>query len=83
MNDLASMLDRVRAADFTLIDAGLYLNTHPDCPGGLDLFRRAQSERQAAVRAYEAVYGPLTVDAAQATGAWDWTASPWPWEMEG
>ncbi len=82
MNERERLLRRVRAADFAVIDAGLYLNTHPECPDGLEYFRRARSERDSAARAYEAAVGPLTVDSASADGGWDWIAEPWPWEME-
>ncbi len=77
-----AMLRRLQAADFAMIDVGLYLDTHPDCQRGLEYFRRARAERDAALNAFEASYGPMTMDASAAEGAWDWTDQPWPWEME-
>ena len=77
-----AMLRRLQAADFAMIDVGLYLDTHPDCQSGLEYFRRARAERDAALNAFEGSYGPMTMDASAAEGAWDWTDQPWPWEME-
>lgn len=81
-SDRTSALRRLQAADFAIIEANLYLDTHPTCPNGLEYFRRMRAERDAILREFEALYGPMTMDNAAAECSWDWTDSPWPWELE-
>lgn len=81
--DREIMLRRLQTADFVLIEANLYLDTHPNCPHGLEYFRRMRAERDAVLREFEAAYGPVTMENAAAECYWDWVNSPWPWEMEG
>ena len=73
---------RLQMADFALIEANLYLDTHPCCQNGLKYFRCMRMERDNALREYEMNYGPITMDAASADGCWDWIDQPWPWELE-
>lgn len=73
---------RLQMADFALIEANLYLDTHPCCQNGLEYFRCMRMERDNALREYEMNYGPITMDAASADGCWDWIDQPWPWELE-
>lgn len=81
-SDRDMMLRRLQAADFAIIEANLYLDTHPTCPNGLEYFRRARAERDAVLREFEAAYGPVTMDNAAAECYWDWVNAPWPWELE-
>lgn len=73
---------RLQMADFALIEANLYLDTHPCCQNGLEYFRCMRMERDNVLREYEMNYGPITMDAASADGCWDWIDQPWPWELE-
>ncbi|MBQ1270278.1 MAG: spore coat protein CotJB [Clostridia bacterium] len=82
MNDRTSALRRLQAADFALIEANLYLDTHPQCPCGLEYFRCMRNERDDALCSYEMNFGPLTMDNSQAECSWEWINDPWPWEME-
>lgn len=80
--DRDAALRRLQQADFALIDANLYLDTHPCCPNGLEYFRCMRIERDNALREYEINYGPITMDASDACTGWDWIDRPWPWELE-
>lgn len=80
--DRNAALRRLQMADFALIDVGLYLDTHPCCPDGLEYFRCMRNERDNALREYETNFGPMTMDATDADCRWAWIDHPWPWEME-
>ncbi|MEA4921712.1 MAG: spore coat protein CotJB [Clostridiaceae bacterium] len=81
-NEREMAMRRLQMADFALIEANLYLDTHPCCPYGLEYFRNMRMERDNALRNYEMNYGPITADSASAECRWDWIDKPWPWELE-
>ena len=76
------LLKRLKALDFAVIEASLFLDTHPKDPKALAYFREKNEERQMAYDQYVEMYGPLTIFDAKASDSWDWVETPWPWEME-
>ncbi|MCX7747475.1 MAG: spore coat protein CotJB [Clostridia bacterium] len=73
------MLREVMAADFTVIDLNLYLNTHPYDKRTIDLFNQSVQRAKILRNNYERLYGPLTVNTPSGC-PWRWIESPWPWE---
>ena len=76
------LLKHIRALDFALLEAGLYLDTHPNNAKVISYFNKLNAERKLAYDEYVENYGPLTMTDSRATTSWDWVKSPWPWEME-
>lgn len=79
MNCENASMQKVYETGFAIDDAALFLNTHPDDPNAIEFYRRARQANRDAVRAYEAVYGPLFINDVEAD-CWNWISSPWPWE---
>ncbi len=73
------MLREVMAADFTVYDLALYLNTHPTDQQALALFKTAAQNAKILTNRYEQLYGPLTARSVYGN-TWRWIESPWPWE---
>ena len=71
----------VHQLGFALDDLALYLDTHPDCQAGLQMFESLQEQYQAAVVAYEAEIGPLRRSSGICNDYWQWADSPAPWEV--
>lgn len=70
----------VRETSFALLDAGMYLDTHP-CDGkALDYFSKYQQMHKEAVHDYEKHCGPLTISGVDTSDGWTWAEEPWPWE---
>jgi spore coat protein JB len=76
------MLMELMAADFTAIDLGLYLNTHPCDQRALSLYRNCALKAKMLRECYEKMYGPLTHMSPHSTEGckWRWIEEPWPWE---
>lgn len=74
------MLRDVMEADFAAYDLQLYLDTHPDDKNALSMYTDVVKRGEAAKKAFESAYGPLTPDAAAGKKEWTWIRSPWPWE---
>lgn len=69
----------VQQHQLALIDAALFLDTHPDNASALNYFQRMQQLYQQAKEEFESHFGPLT-HAYDFSDGWSWIHSPWPWE---
>ena len=78
-----SLLSRVRALDFSIVDTVLYLDAYPECREALDHYHKLLSERDALLRELsENCKMPMTNFSNASRDAWDWTRGPWPWEAD-
>lgn len=75
-------LEELQAADFTLLELQLYLDTHPSDEKALQQFKELTEQRVGLAANYEAKYGPLQhYGRSKVAHITDWTTSPWPWEV--
>ena len=79
MTDMASLLREVQMAEFALVEANLFLDTHPTDTNALEYFCKYKQIHDKAVEAYNAACGPLTAMQYDG-GRWKWTDGPFPWE---
>ncbi len=81
-NDRESLERALDENSFALLDAALYLDTHPHDKNALEFFRRKQQRQQALREQYNKSIGPLTTDDVDAScGYWSWIDEPWPWQL--
>lgn len=73
---------RVQAAQFALLETGMYLDAHPCNPQALAHYQRYRQQYHQAKNDYQAAFGPLRVDEVEEASSWSWIAPPWPWEKE-
>ena len=74
------MMQFVRETYFAMLEASLYLDTHPDDEKAMDYFDKYQQMYKEAVNDYETHCGPLTITGVNTCNGWTWTQDPWPWE---
>ena len=78
-----ALLREITILDFTAVDLGLYLNTHPEDSEALEMYNDCIRSSKAARGEYEQQFGPLTGARSEAqSGAWTWKDNPWPWTEE-
>ena len=88
MNNGYNSIDRARIADhlrmytFALVEANLYLDTHPDCEEALEYYRKTKELYEKAAKDYRENVGPLFASDVAYNRRWNWVDSPWPWEKE-
>lgn len=70
----------LQALSFVLTELGMYLDTHPEDKEAFELFREYGKLAREGRRRYEAMYGPLTQQAAADRDQYTWLDDPWPWE---
>ena len=78
----SQLLNYINEVSFAAYDALLFLDTHPDDADALAYFRKHSRMRNAALKEYERLYGPLTLDTARDSihDSFVWSQQPWPWE---
>lgn len=78
----SQLLNYINEVSFAAYDALLFLDTHSDDADALAYFRKHSRMRNAALKEYERLYGPLTLDTARDSihDSFVWSQQPWPWE---
>ena len=72
------MLMEIRELGFSVVELGLYLDTHPEDQRALCLHRKYVKELKELKDKYQKVYGPLSIY--YPCNKWRWLEEPWPWE---
>lgn len=80
MTERATLLQRIQAYSFALVDLGMYLDTHPYDKNALACFEKYNVIQQQLNAEFSAKYGPLTMQEADTSERWNWVDDPWPWE---
>lgn len=80
MNCSNNALCELMALGFTIVELGLYLDTHQDDKEALALYVDYVNLAKEGRKRYEAAYGPLQQTSVTLDG-YTWLNDPWPWEM--
>ncbi len=81
MSERKSLLKTIQELGFTLIDNGLYLDAY-ESDEAFEYSRKIYCMYKKAVEEYTEKYGPLTANSTLDKDSWEWTKTPWPWELE-
>ena len=78
------LMSRINSLSFAVNDLNLYLDTHPDCPKGAELFHRLLKERLDLLAEFASKFYPLTqlsmVTGEEESICYGWPEGPMPWE---
>ena len=82
MNQMSreELLHHIDLVSFQVMDAQLFLDTHPKCQEAEKHFRHYLELRDEAMKLYAMKYGPLTIDSMVASSGFGWAEMPLPWE---
>lgn len=80
-NDCDTLLRRIQEVSFAIYDTVLYLDAYPNCRKALAHYHDLLELKKKLQAEHEAQHGPLTVFGNESKSSWDWTTTPWPWEM--
>ena len=81
MNDRESLMRKIQMYCFTAHECALYLDGHPNNRQALSKYRKAIEQKNEAVKRYEGLYGPITVEnAGGGNVGWNWVVGQWPWQ---
>lgn len=74
-----NMMKGVQTLGFALVEATLFLDSHPNNQKALEFFRKNLQAYNALKEQYTKTYGPITLSDA-AGDSWTWVETPWPWQ---
>ena len=74
------LMQRVRTLGFSLVEAELFLDSHPGCKESIEYYEKQLEKYREAVAEYEKKYAPITTHSGVVNGRWAWAECPWPWE---
>ena len=77
-NRREEMARKIKEYRFSIIELGLYLDTHPDDQRALCIYREDARRLKDLKDKYQKIYGPLTIFFP--CNKWRWLEEPWPWE---
>lgn len=80
MNGQEQLLNNINIVDFTLVDLGLFLDTHPTDRRALEYFAHYAQIKKQLSREFAKKYYPLTMVEADCEKNWSWGDAPLPWE---
>ena len=72
------MMMKIKSYSFSIVELGLYLDTHPDDEKALCLHREYTNKLKELEDKYQKMFGPLTIY--YPCKKWRWLEAPWPWE---
>ena len=81
-SECRNLRKRLQMIDFSMIDTVLYLDAYPHCAEALNYYHKLKKERMAVAEALAHKCNmPITSFENASEDTWNWTDSPWPWEI--
>ena len=80
--DKHQLMNDIRTYSFAVLEAALYLDTHPRSRCALEYYKKYNTLLTDAKTEYEETYGPLSIFSGTSDECWSWVEGPWPWEYE-
>lgn len=75
------LLHYIDMVSFAVLEANLFLDTHPGDQEAMEYFRNFNKLRNKAMDEYAERFTPLTISTASTSQErWKWVYGPWPWE---
>ena len=76
------LLHSIQVADFALVEANLFLDSHPTDPNALQYFEKYKMMLEELTKEYVSKYGPLLARQYEGWDRWKWVDSPFPWQND-
>ena len=81
-NTRQALLNRVQMYEFALVEANLFLDSHPDHQEALAYYTKYSELLQQAKEEFSSRFGSLVPMVAEGDTRWRWVDDPWPWENQ-
>ena len=81
-SDRRALLRKIQMYGFALYDTALFLDSHPNDAGALDLYDKMSAAYNQSKKQYEENFGALTINNVNTDNGWSWNDHPFPWEYD-
>lgn len=75
-----SLLKEIQITKFAVIEANLFLDSHPNDQEALKFFKKNADKLHELMMEWEEKYGRIK-STSDGQMRWAWVDNPWPWEM--
>jgi spore coat protein JB len=75
------LLREIQVHKFAVIEANLFLDTHPDNQEALQFYKKHAEKLHELQMEWERSYGPV-MELPSGELRWAWVDNPWPWHIE-
>lgn len=82
MTEREKLMNQLQMYHFAVVDAGLFLDTHPHDKEALAYFNKVKKLCDNARMDFERKYGPVLMTSTEGNTKWEWALKPWPWESD-
>lgn len=79
-SEKTALMKKIQTISFAMVEAELFLDTHPECRQALDYYKDLRDNYRALCEEYAAKFSPITAGATTG-GEWKWAMSEWPWQL--
>ena len=76
------LLHAIQVADFAVVEANLFLDSHPRDTAALQYFDKYAKMSAELKEQYAESYGPITASQYKGWDRWKWADEPFPWSAE-
>lgn len=80
LNEKQKLMRKLQQCSFALVEANLYLDSHPTCKMGLEYYAKHKEEYDKAEAEYVKKFGPICPKDSDKESKWEWATTPFPWE---
>ncbi len=81
MNDRETMLRRIAALDFAVVELNLYMDTHPFDSDVNEKLNEYKHKSKMLKEEFQKKFEPLSPNSKE-KNRWGWISDPWPWNNE-
>ncbi len=78
----SGLLRAIQIADFALVEANLFLDSHPNDENALRYYGTYKARLDALTEDYVNRFGPLCARQYAGWNSWKWVETPFPWAPE-
>ena len=75
------LIAKLQAVDFSMVDTILYLDVYPHCQKAMAYYRELLCQKEALLAKLAEAGVPMN-NMSVIGDQWNWTDSPWPWDLE-
>jgi spore coat protein JB len=75
-----TLLRRVQMYEFAVVEAGMFLDSHPENQQALNYHNKYSQLLRDAKAEYCKRFGPLEQSTGEKLDRWNWVDDPWPWD---
>ena len=81
MTEREILMKKLQSADFALLEANEFLDTHPNDQKAMAFYKKHLDIYNALKNEFVNKFGPISAKDFDCDRKWAWVDNPWPWQL--